>query len=68
MTYIWNRANKVPQELKPDRITESFRKWENKLQGEYKNSTCEKRKKKISDTLRRQTIFYEDSIRLKKKS
>jgi hypothetical protein len=44
MTYIWNRADRVPKELMPDAIKEAFRKWTkeqykdfNKLTEEEKN-------------------------------
>jgi len=62
MTYIWNRANKVPEELKPQRITQSFEQWVNELKKEYTETTCEKRRKKILNKINRQTICYEDSI------
>ena len=67
MTYIWNRANRVPEEFKPQRIAQSFRQWENRLKKEYKDTTCSKRKKKILNKIKRQTISYEDSVAKYKK-
>ena len=66
MTYIWNRTNRVPEELKPQRITQSFQQWVNELKKEYKQTNCEKRKKKILNQINKQTIFYKDSVSAKK--
>ena len=62
MTYIWNRADKVPEELKPQRISQSFQKWITAIKKEYRETTCEKRRKRILNQINRQTIAYEDSI------
>lgn len=29
MTYIWNRADRVDEEVMPNRVLESFQKWKN---------------------------------------
>ena len=60
--YIWNRADRVPEELKPERITTSFNHWLNQEQYKLKKATDLKTKRNLKNKIRKQTIAYEDSI------
>ena len=62
MTYIWNRADKVPEEHKPHVLDESFKYWEDRKKTELKFIKSEREKKKILSTIKRQRHNYEDAI------
>ena len=47
MTYIWNRADRVPKELMPDAVEEAFRKWTKEQYKDFKDLT-EKQKQKVN--------------------
>lgn len=61
MTYIWNRANKVPEELLPERLTSSFRMWLKEQYGKYKIANS-KKQKKIVQIINKQTENYQDAV------
>ena len=60
--YIWNRADRVPAELKPDRITTSFTHWLNKEQQKLNKATDLKTKRNLRNKIRSQTTAYENTI------
>ena len=62
MTYIWNRPDRVPEELKPDRITTCFNHWNNQQQYKLKKATDLKVKRNLRNKINKQTIAYEDAI------
>lgn len=45
MTYIWNRADRVPKELMPDAIEEAFREWTKEQYKNFKQLTEEQKNK-----------------------
>ena len=45
MTYIWNRADRVPKELMPDAVEEAFREWTEEQYKDFKNLTEEQKRK-----------------------
>ena len=62
MTYIWNRAERVPEELKPDTITTSFRKWSKKQYKKFNLVTDRKKRHNILLSIKKQTENYQDAI------
>ena len=67
MTYIWNRADRVPEKHKPHVLDESFKYWEDRKKTELKFMKSERGKKKILNAVKRQRQNYEDSVAKYKK-
>jgi hypothetical protein len=61
MTYIWNRVEKVPSEHTPN-ITKSFNEWLKDKNEQLKTADLNKQKS-IKNSIRQQTISYEDAMR-----
>ena len=47
MTYIWNRADRVPKELMPDAVEEAFNKWTKEQYRDFQNLS-EQQKQKVN--------------------
>jgi hypothetical protein len=62
MSYIWNRTNKVPQELMPDRVTECFNEWHKEQKQLLGVVTSKLQQKKILNKIKMQTTNYENAI------
>ena len=62
MTYIWNRADRVPEKYKPHVLDESFKYWEDRKKTELKSMKSERGKKKILNAIKRQRQNYEDAV------
>jgi hypothetical protein len=54
MTYIWNRAERVPSKAMPNVLNECFVRWERQKLSEILNSTDEKKTQKILSTISKQ--------------
>jgi len=62
MTYIWNRAERVPADLMPKRVQDSFNEW---IKEEYRQltfATDVKHRKRIIARIKRQRERFEDAI------
>ena len=66
MTYIWNRADRVPEELRPQRLTKAFQRWSKEQYKELSKTTDAKRQKSILKTIVRQTEQYQDAVNASK--
>ena len=62
MTYIWNRAERVPEELKPETITTSFQKWSKEQYQKFKLVTDKKKQHNILLSIKKQTKNYQDAV------
>ena len=62
MTYIWNRVNRVPQRLMPQRVERIFRTWEREQWREYDNATSESKRKNIVHRINRQLASYQNAV------
>tara|TARA_Y100000310_G_scaffold94189_1_gene91818 strand:- start:2401 stop:2601 length:201 start_codon:yes stop_codon:yes gene_type:complete len=62
MTYIWNRAERVPEELKPETITTSFQKWSKEQYKKFKLVTDKKKQHNILLSIKKQTENYQDAV------
>ena len=47
MTYIWNRAERVPEELMPDAVEDAFNKWTKEQYKDF-NKLTEEEKSKVN--------------------
>ena len=45
MTYIWNRVERVPQELMPDAVKDAFDEWVKEQYKDFKKLTVEEKNK-----------------------
>lgn len=62
MTYIWNRVERVPVDLMPQRVQESFDEW---VKGEHRKlafATDDKHRKRIVARIKRNRQRFEDAI------
>ena len=62
MTYIWNRAERIPQKLKPETITTSFHKWSKEQYKKFNLVTDKKKRHNILLSIKKQTENYQDAI------
>ena len=62
MTYIWNRADRVPEKLMPNVLHESFVKWEKNQLEKITEDTTKQRKQKIYNTIKRQKSNLTDAV------
>ena len=62
MTYIWNRANRVPDNAMPDVLVESFRKWAKERYKILNKVSDSKKKKSMLTTIAKQTLNYQDAL------
>ena len=44
MTYIWNRAERVPEELMPDAVEDAFNEWTKEQYKDFNKLTEEEKK------------------------
>ena len=63
MTYIWNRANRIPQASMPEALTDSFRQWAKERYKVLKKVSDPKKQKQILKTIATQTLNYQDALR-----
>jgi len=62
MTYIWNRADRVPNGAMPDIMVESFRKWAKERYKILNKVSDSKKKKQLLNTIAKQTLSYQDAL------
>ena len=62
MTYIWNRAERVPAKSMPKILVESFSRWQKKQLSEINQDTSDSRKQAIYLTIKRQKQNLEDAV------
>ena len=62
MTYIWNRADRVPAKLMPNVLNESFVRWEKKQLEKITEDTTEQRKQSIFRTISKQKENLTDAV------
>ena len=62
MTYIWNRADRVPEDKMPEAITQPFQKWCREKSKVLSKTKDDKVKKNILYTLKRQGENYSDAL------
>ena len=62
MTYIWNRAERVPAKSMPKILFESFSRWQNEQLSQITQDTSDSRKKEIFRTIKKQKQNLEDSV------
>ena len=66
MTYIWNRANRVPVELMPEAIREPFKKWAKEKNKELNKAIVNNdsvREHQIRKTIKTQEDNYSDAVK-----
>mgnify|MGYP003979114877 CR=1 FL=1 len=62
MTYIWNRAERIPAKSMPKILVESFSRWQKKQLSQITEDTSDIRKQSIFRTIRKQKQNLKDSI------
>ena len=62
--YIWNRAERVPEELSPERVTTCFNHWVSQEEQKLNKTTDLKAIKNLRNKINRQTVSYENAINL----
>ena len=62
MSYIWNRAERVPEAVMPQRLDECFQEWSKEQYNHLKYVTSRKRSKAILKTIAKQRKNYEDAV------
>lgn len=62
MTYIWNRAERVPASKMPNALIECFSSWEKDKLSEITEKTSECRKDQILYTIKRQKENFSDAM------
>jgi hypothetical protein len=60
--YIWNRADRVPEELNPERVTTCFNHWVKLEQQKLNKTVGKKARKNLRNKINRQTVAYENTI------
>ena len=62
MTYIWNRVDRVPKDIKSEVLVESFRRWAKERYKILSKVTDNKKKKQLLNTISKQTSSYQDAL------
>ena len=62
MTYIWNRAERVPTDKMPNVLNKCFSSWEREKLSEITKSTDEKKTQKILSTINKQRNNLDDAV------
>jgi len=62
MTYIWNRANRVPEKEMPQAVKTSFQNWSKEQYKKFKLVTDKKKRHNILLSIKKQTENYQDAV------
>ena len=62
MTYIWNRAERVPQEDMPQAVKTSFQNWSKEQYKKFKLVTDKKKRHNILLSIKKQPENYQDAV------
>jgi len=62
MTYIWNRVDRVPKDIKSEVLVESFQRWAKERYKILSKVSDSKKKKQMLNTIAKQTANYQDAL------